>query len=210
LTEDDEKFFISALTRSVRRVEIEKVMPGMRRFVLTGAPGAGKTAIIRQLEVEGFSVVEEAATDIIALRQAQGIAEPWTDPLFIDAETGLQRERQIRASSEPDEVQFHDRSVICTAALAAYLGHPIPETLTDELGRIERESVYQRRVFFIRNLGFVAPTQARRISFEEALRFERIHEETYRSFGYEMVFVEPGTVEDRVAGIKTVALAGGL
>jgi predicted ATPase len=39
----------------------------MRRFILTGAPGAGKTAVIRQLEIDGFSVVEEAATDIIAL-----------------------------------------------------------------------------------------------------------------------------------------------
>ena len=52
----------------------------MRRFIITGAPGAGKTAIIRQLELDGFSVVEEAATDVIAAAQARGIAEPWTDP----------------------------------------------------------------------------------------------------------------------------------
>ena len=31
----------------------------MRRFIITGAPGAGKTAIIRQLELDGFSVVED-------------------------------------------------------------------------------------------------------------------------------------------------------
>jgi len=40
----------------------------MRRFIITGAPGAGKTAIIRQLELDGFSVVEEAATDVIRRR----------------------------------------------------------------------------------------------------------------------------------------------
>jgi predicted ATPase len=28
----------------------------MKRFIITGAPGAGKTAIIRQLELDGFSV----------------------------------------------------------------------------------------------------------------------------------------------------------
>jgi predicted ATPase len=44
----------------------------MRRFIITGAPGAGKTAIIRQLELDGFSVFEEAATDLIAAAQAQG------------------------------------------------------------------------------------------------------------------------------------------
>jgi len=39
----------------------------MKRFILTGTPGSGKTAILRQLEMEGYGVVEEAATDVIAL-----------------------------------------------------------------------------------------------------------------------------------------------
>jgi predicted ATPase len=43
----------------------------MRRFIITGAPGSGKTAILRQLGLDGFSVVEEAATDIIAAAQAE-------------------------------------------------------------------------------------------------------------------------------------------
>ncbi|WP_222439777.1 AAA family ATPase [Alloacidobacterium dinghuense] len=94
----------------------------MRRFIITGAPGAGKTAIIRQLELDGFSVVEEAATDVIVAAQAQGTAQPWTHPSFIDAISKLQRDRQIRASSQSGVVQFHDRCVVCTAALAVYLG----------------------------------------------------------------------------------------
>ena len=49
---------------------------GMKRYILTGAPGAGKTAILRHLELDGYGVVEEAATDIIALEQVQGVAEP--------------------------------------------------------------------------------------------------------------------------------------
>ncbi len=174
----------------------------MKRFVLTGAPGAGKTAILRQLEIDGFSVVEEAATDIIALEQAQGISEPWMHPSFIDSIAGLQKRRQIRASCEPGRIQFHDRSAICTAALAAYLGYPVSATLLRELERIETEAIFQEPIFFIRNLGFITPTQARRISFEESLRFERIHQETYRNFGYEIVFVEPGCVLERVAAIK--------
>jgi predicted ATPase len=174
----------------------------MKRFILTGAPGAGKTAIIRQLELDGFGAVEEAATDVIALGQARGIAEPWTQPSFIDSVADLQARRLARASSQPDEVQFHDRSAICTAALAAYLGYPVSDALSRELERIKVEAIYQKRVFFIQNIGFIAATEARRISFEEALRFERIHEETYRNFGFEIVRVEPGSVLDRVAAIK--------
>ena len=154
----------------------------MKRFVLTGAPGAGKTAIIRQLELDGFGVVEEAATDVIAVSQARGIAEPWTQPSFIESIVDLQRKRQIRASCQPEEIQFHDRSAICTAALAAYLGHPVSHTLSTELERIQSEEVFQKRVFFIKSLGFITPTEARRINSEGALRFERVHEETYRNF----------------------------
>jgi len=97
----------------------------MKRFILTGAPGAGKTAILRQLELDGFAVVEEAATDIIALWQAQGIAEPWTRHSFLDAIAELQMQRRVRADCEQNELQFHDRSPVCTAALAKYLGYPV-------------------------------------------------------------------------------------
>jgi predicted ATPase len=174
----------------------------MRRFIITGAPGAGKTAIIRQLELDGFSVVEEAATDVIAAAQARGIAEPWTDPSFIDLITDLQRQRQVRASYQPDEIQFYDRSVVCTAALALYLGHPVSSTLASELERIKSEAIFESRVFLIRNLGFIKATEARRISFEDALRFERIHEETYRRFGFDLVSIDPGDLLERVKMIK--------
>jgi len=37
-----------------------------RRYVLTGAPGSGKTALLGALRERGHAVVEEAATDVIA------------------------------------------------------------------------------------------------------------------------------------------------
>ena len=173
----------------------------MKRYIVTGAPGAGKTAVIRQLEIDGFSVVEEAATDIIALSQAQGIAEPWTSPDFIDAIVRLQQARERRHAGATDP-HFHDRSVVCTAALADYLGFPRPQTLLQELQRISSEHVFQRRVFFLKTLGFIKHTEARRITYEETLRFESIHERTYRDLGFEIVYIDAGSVADRVKQIK--------
>lgn len=144
----------------------------MGRFILTGAPGAGKTAIPRELEREGFSVVEEAATDVIAEMRAEGLVQPWTDSSFLDRIVWVQRDRQVCASNRSEDVQFHDRSAVCTAALAVYLGYSYPPSLVSELGRIRTESIYERRVFFVRNLGFVAPTEARRISFEDTVRLK--------------------------------------
>jgi predicted ATPase len=176
---------------------------------VTGAPGAGKTAIIRQLELDGFSVVKEAATDIIALWQAKGIAEPWTRPGFIEAVAGLQQAREQRSASVADLVQFHDRSVVCTAALADYLRVPRPQNLLQELERLTTQNVFERRVAFLMNLGFVTPTEARRISYEETVHFEQAHERVYGDLGFEIIYIGPGSVLDRVRELKRAfSLAG--
>jgi predicted ATPase len=176
----------------------------VKRFILSGAPGSGKTAILRQLELDGFVVVEEAATDMTALWQARGIAEPWTDPSFIDAIVDLQSRRELQAAMQQGAVQFHDRSVVCTAALAKYLGYPFSRTLESAMERLVRESIFQKQVLFIRNLGFISPTEARRISFEESLRFERIHEEVYRNSGFDLISIDRASFSERVAQIKRI------
>lgn len=173
----------------------------MPRHILTGTPGSGKTTILRQLELEGFSVIEEAAADVIALEQAKGIAEPWLQPAFLNQITALQCQRQIQNFRPQNEVQFHDRSVICTAALAEYLGYDLSPFLAEEIARVLRGNIFDQRVFFLRTLGFVQPTEARRIGFEESLRFEQIHEETYRRYGFDLVFIEPGEIASRVHAI---------
>lgn len=177
----------------------------MQRFILTGAPGSGKTAILRRLELDGLAVVEEAATDVIALEQAKGAARPWTDPGFIDLIVALQRARRLRAAAE---VQVHDRSPVCTAALAEFLGVPVPDALIRELDEIEREATFQHRVFFVRGLGFITPTEARRISLEDALRFERVHEQAYLARGYDLVEIGPGPLQDRVAAVRAAMGVG--
>lgn len=72
----------------------------MRRFILTGTPGSGKTALLRRLEIDGHAVVEEAATDVIALRQAEEIDEPWREPaVFFVRHQGFVRATEARRIS---------------------------------------------------------------------------------------------------------------
>jgi predicted ATPase len=130
-----------------------------RRYILTGTPGAGKTTLLRLLETRGHAVVEEAATDVIALAQARGMAQPHLAPSFIDDIIALQKRRRLQASACVSEVQFFDRSPICTWALGVFLGYPPSAALRHEIERIEREGIYQRPVFFIRNLGFCTPAE---------------------------------------------------
>lgn len=170
----------------------------MKRYILTGAPGSGKTSVLRVLaERSGYDVVEEAATDVIAHEQELGNDEPWNDPSFVDAILALQRQRQEDSRPAGAEVQVSDRSPICTLALARYLGHPVPVALREEIERIATRRIYERRVFLVRPLGFIEPTAARRISFDDSLTFEGVHRQVYVALGYELVDVPAAEVAAR-------------
>lgn len=173
----------------------------MKRYILTGTPGAGKTSLIRMLETQGYFVVNEAATDVIALEQAIGNKELWLKASFIDKIVNLQKQRQVYADEAETNIQFFDRSPFCTYALCKYLGYKIPDSLTKEISRIKDKNIYETQVFFIRNLGFVENTEARQINFEEAKKFEQIHEQVYSDFGYELVNIDPAPIVDRVEQI---------
>lgn len=173
--------------------------------MLTGAPGAGKTSVLAALAELGYPVLAEAATEVIAEQQARGVAEPWREPAFTDLIAALQRDRQQRA---PAGICFYDRSPVCTLALARHLGWPAGPVLATEMERIIREGTYQRRVFFLRPLGFIEPTVARRISYEESLAFERVHEAEYRRLGFELVDIPPVPVPERAAMIAAHAHNG--
>jgi predicted ATPase len=171
------------------------------RYIVTGAPGAGKTTILAALRSRGYAVVDEAVTDLIAARQATGGDQPWDTPdgpQFLDVIVDLQRERQDDPAPPGAVVQLYDRSPICTLALARYMDMPVPPRLAREVDRVVGERVYQRQVFFVDMLGFVAPTAVRRISLSQSMRFAKIHEEVYAAHGYDLVRVPAGSVEDRV------------
>ena len=175
----------------------------MRRFILTGAPGAGKTTLIQALAERGHAVALEAATDVNAELLDEGIADPSAEPTFIDRIVAYQRRRRLERHAA---LQFHDRSAICTLALCRYVDLPEPPSLAAELAEIEREGFYERRVLFVDHLGFMTPTPVRRISFEDSLRFEAVHEQVYRELGYELVRIPRTSLEARVEMIEGLAV----
>ncbi|MEV4657426.1 AAA family ATPase [Micromonospora sp. NPDC049301] len=177
------------------------MLTGWRRYVLTGAPGAGKTTLVEALRRQGHVVVREAATDVIAARQAQGCAEPWREPEFVDAVARLQHRRRIAADAR-GVLQIHDRSPLCTLALACHLGREAGPDLSAELERITRQRIYQQVVFLIRPLGFVTRTAARQIGYAESLVFARVHERVYEAYGHRLIDVPAGPVDERIALIQ--------
>jgi len=156
---------------------------------------------VRSLQERGWAVVEEA-TEVIASEQVRGVDEPWKAGEFVSKIAALQRERQ-QQSVPPDVcVQFYDRSPFCTLALALYLWQPVTPALAEEIARVTEEQVYEGVVFFIRPIGFVEPSAARRISYRDSLVFEAMHEMIYMGHGFEIVDVAAAGVAERVAAIE--------
>jgi predicted ATPase len=206
-------------------------MRNMKRYVLTGAPGAGKTSVLGALRERGFAVVAEAATDVISRQQARGVAEPWLQDDFIDLIVALQRDRLGPASADvrgaaraqateahPPELhpaqlhlaELHDRSVLCTLALARFQERPETPLLAAEVARVVAAGLYERAVFFVRPLGFIVPTAARRISYRESLAFERLHEAAYLEHCFQLIEVGAAAVAERAALIADEIAARGL
>jgi predicted ATPase len=78
----------------------------------------------------------------------------------------------------------------------------VTPTLTDELDRIATGRIYDKQVFFVRLLGFMTNTAVRRITLEQAERFEIVHERAYREYGYELIEVPPGPLADRTGTVE--------
>jgi energy-coupling factor transporter ATP-binding protein EcfA2 len=74
-----------------------------KRFIFTGTSGSGKTSVILELEKLGYTVIHEAATDVIRGEQAKGGMRPWEEPNFINKIAHIQKERQRNANGHCEE-----------------------------------------------------------------------------------------------------------
>lgn len=166
----------------------------IERIIFTGTPGSGKSTVIDLLESKGYKVVHEVVTELIASEQEKGNLKPWEHPSFID-KISLKQQQCLLDINNP--LQFFDRSIFCTYALAKYLQYPISDTLKTAVDHSLENSIYHKKVFFFENLGYIVKTNARQIDFEEALVFEKTHSDVYQQFGFELVKVPFKSIKER-------------
>ena len=174
----------------------------MKRYIVTGAPGSGKTSVLQMLEFQGFKVVHEAVTEIMRNNQKNGMDAPWQESFFLQQILDLQKTRLAKDEKSVHGVEFHDRSVLDTYILGIYLQQDCPKMLEAEIRSILQTGIYETRVFFFESLESYQTTPERRMSREEAHLFGLLHEKVFLEFQFQLIKVPPMQVSQRVEFIK--------
>ncbi len=163
----------------------------IKKYILTGGPGSGKTSILNALRTKGEYIINEAATDYIKQRQAQGVIEPWKESDFQKKILKLQLEREKNIPSTIERV-FIDRG------LADGLVYVEPDSkLSNQIIKESKKNIYDR-IFFIDPLYKVEKNEIRREDKEGALGLGAKLKKAYYQLGYELISVAPDTIAQRV------------
>jgi len=160
--------------------------------VITGAPCSGKTAVIRELERRGYTVVHEVARGYIDAELSKGkdLQQIKADlPAF--EEHILKTKVRIEAGLNPDAVVFLDRAV--PDSIAYYQLEGLDPAEPFDCSRTFR----YKEIFIFERIGFKTD-EVRSEDDRIASELDRLLEAAYRKLGYCPVRVPLMSIVERV------------
>ncbi len=163
-------------------------------YVITGAPGTGKSAVLEQLRRRGFDGIDEPARQILAeQRSFGGNGVPESDPaLFV--ELMLSRAVFERRKPRPaDRPVFFDRGLPDLIAYALLYG--LDDAPTRNAAHKYR---YNPTVFFAPPWQDIyGQDEERRMTYGQACDFGERMRDAYHAMGYVLQELRRETSEDR-------------
>lgn len=169
----------------------------VEKIALTGAPGSGKSSIIRTLEYYWREkVINEAAEDIIKYFKARGIQEPWKLPDFQDRILELQLQRETERENEKGRI-FIDRGILDGLAYYQIQG----KTPSDAMKKSAQEAKRYQKVFLIELGDNCEKTNIRKENLEEALKLQELQYQNYSNAEYDVERIPYLNIETRTLKI---------
>lgn len=174
------------------------VTSASRLYVLTGAPGSGKTAILDRLSAE-FRCVDEPAREVLAEQRASGGRGTWDqDPsLFVHLllERSIEKYESARGSGE---TIIFDRG---TPRLRRVRDPGRDGSCPEPDGR-RCPPVSVTRALPRAVESHHATDDERIMSFEDTISFSESLRDVYERSGYTLVPVPPAQIDDRAAFVR--------
>jgi predicted ATPase len=165
-----------------------------KRFVITGAPGGGKTPVLKELVAMGFDGVHEPAREVLAeQRAAGGTGVPEKDPKrFCDL-------MLARAVDDFDRSEGAERPVFFDRGIPDHAGYfrlfGLDASAAEEAASLRR---YNDLVFVMPSWREIYTTdEERKMTFEMAHRFGDMIRDVYAGLGYTLVDVPRDTPQAR-------------
>ena len=163
--------------------------------VIIGGPGTGKTTIIDNLLSKGHCCYPEVSREIISEAQKQGIEQLFLEKPLLFSELLLEgRKKQFQnAKNEPHKIVFLDRGIPDVLAYMHYIGDSYPSFFDQAC----RDHNYDR-IFILPPWEEIYISDDERYeNYEQAKLIYNHLVETYQKYGYNLVEVPKGTVEER-------------
>ncbi len=166
----------------------------VRRIILTGAPGTGKSSVVQALETLGHSVMKEVSREYWEeTGYGEGGNDPWRNLLAFSKAIWTLRTEQHRAADWLSGSVFYDRSLLDILAYMDAGDKEIPTEMDPS------RFPYHKDVFIFPPWEEIYKMDIGRwepFSTCHAIHKSLVH--TYQTAGYSLVVVPPGTVQERV------------
>ena len=168
----------------------------IKRIVITGGPGSGKTALINYLEKEGYQVMHEISRDVILQAQKEGIEQLFLENPILFSEKLLEgRLKQFHEGKNcASPVLFYDRGMPDVTAYMDFVDTHYPVNFSETCEKFKYDAV------------FVLPPweeiyqqdNERYESYDQAEKIFHFLKNGYEKFGYKIIEVPVGPIKDRV------------
>lgn len=165
-------------------------------IVITGGPGTGKTTIIDALIEQGYACFPEISRQITLEAKKQGIEQLFLERPLMFSELLLEgrKKQHLQASQDVAEIVFMDRGIPDILAYMHYIGDSYPAFFD----QASREHSYSKVFVLPPWEDIYESDEARYENFEQAKLIFNHLIETYGKYGYQLIEVPCGTVEERI------------
>lgn len=180
---------------------MKSIMNNSRFIVLTGGPGAGKTTIIDELVRRGFSCAEEIGRKVIKEQMAiDGDALPWKNKALFRDYMMAYEIKSYESSQNQEGLVFFDRGIVDV------FGYSKLEEIeiTQELMMACHRYGYNKFILILPPWESIFTNDTeRKQDFSEAVSTYEEMVKAYAEFGYDLIEVPVGSVDERVKFILT-------